>query len=430
MKRKLILLSVILLVFSPVLTAQKALSTPNPSKEAVALYRYLLDMKGKKILSGQMSAPWGINELDYIKINTGKQPAVNGVDFINPKDNPKELQDAIDWWKSGGITTIMWHMGAPGIGQGYENSKKFIEIDKIFQEGTPENVAFWSELKIKADMLTAVRDANVPVLWRPFHELNGNWFWWGKQGPEKFKKLWITMYDYFVKERGLNNLIWVLCYTGDPDAKWYPGDKYVDIAGADTYAKNDSPQKPMYTTVKTITGDKFPIAFHECGMLPNPDKCLSEGVMWSWWMEWHTSHLQGLDKTYLKYVYDHDLIVTKDELPDIMAQYSWDAGCKPSVVMPQIKIGKGKWQQSNMIPATSGTKISCKVKVTDPGTLSWSGYGTSGSSSNQTITVKGIGTITVTFKNKCGATSTQTFNIYDTAKSPALDPKAPVLGSV
>lgn len=325
MKRTLILLFAFFITSSNIsIVTQQTLCTPKPSKEAVALYRYLLDMKGKKILSGQMSAPWGINELEYLQANTGKQPAINGVDFINPNDNPKEVQNAIDWWKSGGITTIMWHMGAPGIGQGYENSKKAIDIDKCFQEGTPEFIAFWSELKIKADMLVIIRDANVPVLWRPFHELNGNWFWWGKQGPEKFKKLWITMFNYFVKDRGLNNLIWVLCYTGEPDAKWYPGDEYVDIAGADTYVKNDSPQMTMYNKVKTIVNDKFPIAFHECGIPPNPDQCLSQGVMWSWWMEWHTSHLQSVDKTYLKYVYDHDLVITRDEVPDIMAQYGWN----------------------------------------------------------------------------------------------------------
>jgi hypothetical protein len=186
----------------------------------------------------------------------------------------------------------------------------------------------------------------------------------------------------------------------------------------------------MFNTVKAITGDKFPIAFHECGIPPNPDQCLKQGVMWSWWMEWHTSHLQGLDKTYLKYVYDHDLVVTRDELPDIMAQYGWDESCKSSVILAQIKIGKGKWQQSNTIPAGSGTKVKCKVQVTDSGILSWSGYGTSGSSQEQTVTVKGTGIITVTFKNKCGATSTQTFNIVDALSSPVLSPKIPARGAI
>ncbi len=278
-------------------------------------------MYGKKILSGQMWASWGYDELKYIKEVTGKQPAMRGMDFINNRENEAEAQRAIDWWKGGGIPTIMWHWGAPSVGEGYENSKKPVNIDSIFIEGTPQNKSFWFELEKKADLLQKIRDADVPILWRPFHELDGNWFWWGKQGPKKFKKLWITVYDYMVNKRKLNNLIWVLCYTGSPDPAWYPGKQYVDIAGADTYDVGDSPQTAMYKKVKDIVGDKMPVTYHECGTPPNPDKCLSEGTMWSWWMEWHTGHLQKVDKTYLKFVYDHNLIITLDEVPDIMKEY-------------------------------------------------------------------------------------------------------------
>lgn len=309
--------------FALSILAQKSvqLTTPNPSKEAKALFSYLNDMYGKKIISGQMWAPWGYDELKYIKEITGKQPAMRGMDFIDNKQNDAEVQHAIDWWKSGGIPTIMWHWGAPSVGEGYENSKKPVSIDSIFMEGTPQNISFWKEMKLKADLLEKIRDANVPILWRPFHELNGNWFWWGKQGPEKFKKLWITMYDYMVNKRKLNNLIWVLCYTGNPDAAWYPGKQYVDIAGADTYAKNTSPQTKMYQQVKQIVGDKMLLTYHECGIPPNPDSCKSEGSMWSWWMEWHTGHLKNTDKEYLKFIYNHDLIITLDEVPDIVKKY-------------------------------------------------------------------------------------------------------------
>ena len=109
------------------------------------------------------------------------------MDFIDQKDNENEVKYAIEWWKAGGIPTIMWHWGAPGIGEGYENSKKPIDIDKCFQEGTTEYKSFWLELKNKADLLEKTRDANVPIIWRPYHELNGNWFWWGKQGPKNSK---------------------------------------------------------------------------------------------------------------------------------------------------------------------------------------------------------------------------------------------------
>ena len=311
------------LLFPPHVQAQTtaSLSNKEASPEAVALYRYIIDMFGKKILSGQMYSGWGFDEFKYVYNATGKYPAIKGLDFIQESLNDTVTQEAADWWKSGGIVTIMWHMGAPGIGEGYENSKKEINIDNCFQPGTVEYKVFWDELKRKADLLERLKIAHVPVLWRPFHELNGNWFWWGKQGPEKFKKLWTSMYDYFVNKRKLTNLVWVLCYTGKPDVAWYPGDQYVDIAGADTYNVGDSAMPAMYQAVKNITGTRVPITYHECGVPPNPDSCLSKGTLWSWWMEWHTSFIRKVDLKYLQYVYNHDLIITKDEVPDIMAKY-------------------------------------------------------------------------------------------------------------
>lgn len=301
---------------------QHRLSDAHATKEAKALYAYIIDMFGKKTLTGQMFSGWGFDEINYVHKITGKYPAIKGFDFIQSSLNDSVVRGAIQWWKEGGIPTIMWHWGAPGIGEGYPNSKKEIDITKCFQKGTGEYDSFWTELKTKADLLERLQKAKVPVLWRPFHELNGNWFWWGKQGPGNFKRLWITMYDYFVKERKLNNLIWVLCYTGEPDSAWYPGNQYVDIAGADIYGKGDSPMPEMYKAVKAITGNRVPVAYHECGVPPDPDKCFKDGVMWSWWMEWHTQFIRDVDTVYLKQVYNNNLTITRDEVPDIMKIYS------------------------------------------------------------------------------------------------------------
>lgn len=95
----------------------------------------------------------------------------------------------------------------------------------------------------------------------------------------------------------------------------------VDIAGADTYNLGNEPQAEMYHKVQTIVDDKRILTYHECGVPPDPEKCKAQGVMWSWWMEWHTSHIASVNKDYLKYVYNHDLIVTLDEVPDIVAVY-------------------------------------------------------------------------------------------------------------
>jgi Glycosyl hydrolase family 26/Ricin-type beta-trefoil lectin domain-like/Secretion system C-terminal sorting domain len=313
---------ILLLGFSFTTNAQRVLANPNATNEAKALYKYIQDMYGKKILSGQMWSGFSGDELAYIQTNTGKQPAIRGMDFITESQNNAEVQRATDWWKTGGIPTIMWHWGAPSKGEGYPSSQLTIDINRCFQPGTAEYISFWNELRIKADHLQTLRDANIPVLWRPFHELNGGWFWWSKGGAAQFIRLWTTMYNYFVNDRKLNNLIWVLCYTGSPDGSWFPGNQYVDIGGADTYTSSTGPQLSMFNQTKnSLGGNVMPIAFHECGTPPNPDQCLSQGAMWSWWMEWHTSWLYNLDKAYLKTLYNHSLVITKDEVPNIMAVY-------------------------------------------------------------------------------------------------------------
>ncbi|GAB3937838.1 glycosyl hydrolase [Mucilaginibacter myungsuensis] len=300
--------------------ARLSLSNKNASAEAKAVYAYLQDMYGKKMLAGQMTSNWGFDELKYVLDSTGKLPAIRGLDFVDSAKNNNEVKFAKAWWKQGGIPTIMWHWGAPAIGSGYENSKKEIDIDKIFQQGTPEHTAFWKELKEKAQLLKKLKRAKVPVLWRPFHELNGNWFWWGKQGPDRFKRLWITMYNYYVHDQHLDNLIWVHCYMDKPDAAWYPGREYVDIAGPDTYQPGLS-RKGMYEQTRAIVGDTMPIAFHECGIPPDPAKSFAEGSKWSWFMQWHTDHLKKVPAAHLKYVYDHDLVVTLDKVPNIKKAY-------------------------------------------------------------------------------------------------------------
>lgn len=296
------------------------LSNKKASKQAKALYSYIQDMYGKKILSGQMVSTGKFDELKYVQDSTGKLPAIRGMDFIDSSKNENQVQVAKEWWQKGGIPTIMWHWGAPAIGNGYENSKKEVDIDKVFEKGTPEYKAFWKELKEKAKLLKKLKRAHVPILWRPYHELNGDWFWWGKKGPEQFKRLWITMYDYYVHKKRLNNLIWVLCYTGKPDSAWNPGRQYIDIAGADTYAPND-PHLDMYKKVESIVGKVMPIAFHECGIPPDPAKSFAIGAKWSWFMEWHTSYIRKVPTDYLKYIYNNDMVITLDKVPDIMATY-------------------------------------------------------------------------------------------------------------
>jgi hypothetical protein len=399
------------------------LCTPNPSDEAVALYRFLHDMFGRKILSGQMWVPWGINEIEYIEDSTGRRPAIAGFDYIDNNANNNETQKAINYWNAGGIPTIMYHWGAPGIGEGYEASQTYTSIDSCFTPGTDEYDDYWFELDRKADQLIKLRNANVPVLWRPFHELNGGWFWWSMEGPEQFKRLWIDMYNYFVNVRGLNNLIWVLCYTSDADLAWYPGDAYVDIIGCDTYDGGAGSHITMFNEASSlIPGINDPVSYHECGVPPDPDLCIEDNAMWSWWMQWHTAHLTNTDPDYLRRVYNHDLVITLDEVPDIMNVYNWNDTCTPSEIMPYLRIDGGDWLQTSLAGVLSSTTVTFRPEAAGVGNWSWSGCGTSGSENEQTITVGDLCTATATFVNECGATSTQTFNIYNDCVPSTITP--------
>ena len=290
--------------------------TPGASPEARALLNYLYALYGKKTLSGQMWSPWGIDEIETVEEITGKLPAIRGQDYIHESANVRENQLATEWWKAGGIPTLMWHWGAPSLGEGYEQSKLTIDINRCFQPGTAEHAAMWGDMARIADHLTELRDAQVPVLWRPLHEFDGGWFWYGKGGGELFIRLWRTLFDYFVQERQLNNLIWVLCHCGEPRADWNPGKSYYDLAGPDSYGTGT--QEALFNQVKTLYGKTVPIPYHECGMIPDPEECFEKNVTWSWWMLWHTSHLTNHDRDALIHAYHHDRIVTRDQLPNFM----------------------------------------------------------------------------------------------------------------
>lgn len=291
-----------------------ALSNPKASKEARQLFAELIAYKKMgKILSGQMWSPWGGDEVEYLYKTTGKYPAVRGHDLIIEANNENEIKLLIEWYRKGGIPTLMWHWGAPTQGEGYEQSKQMIDIAKCFVDGTPEHKAMWDDLNRVGKWLTILRDAKVPVLWRPLHEFDGRWFWYGKGSAQDFIQLWRTMYDYFTKDLKLNNLIWVLPHSQEFRAECDPGRAYYDLAGADSYDTNN--QKHLYQAVQETHGAaNLLIPLHECGVLPDPDQCAKDGMMWSWWMLWHTNFVRDHDKEQLKRIYNHPLILTLDEL--------------------------------------------------------------------------------------------------------------------
>lgn len=291
------------------------LTNKNSTARTQALYDYLWSMKGKGILSGQQEFPMDHNhgeELRYIKEVTGKEPAILGLDYIC-NDFHGVNERALAWYKKGGIVSICWHWGIPPYGLGYPSSKESVDLAELLTPGTALHQGFLDNMDQTAEALKELRDLDVPVLWRPFHEFDGTWFWWGKGGSAAFVQLWRTMYDRYVNHHGLNNLIWVLGYGGEKGEGYYPGDEYVDIMGVDCYS--EGVHEELYQWVQTQTDKKMPLCHHENGPIPEPGLLQEKGIDWGWFLTWHTIHIHEQNsRSYLNYVYNHPYVITLDQL--------------------------------------------------------------------------------------------------------------------
>lgn len=278
-----------------------------------AVYQYICDNFGKVMLSCQQESTWMGSpdyEMNYIKRTTGKLPAMRGLDFMN-NDFSGVVMRARAWDAKGGLVTICWHTGVKSSGY-QESLDDKPDFTKLLTEGTEEYNTMMESWDEAAKALQQLRDAGVPVFWRPFHEFDGRWFWWGKSGGDYFIQLWQLMHDKFTNEYGLDNLIWVLGYSGDVKSGWYPGDEYVDIIGSDTY--DNSTNIKAWNKLLKIANK--PMAFHECGNVPSIEEFEKDGDIWSWFMVWHTDYITKNDAENLKAVYNSDKVITLDELPD------------------------------------------------------------------------------------------------------------------
>ncbi|MDE7360383.1 MAG: glycoside hydrolase family 26 protein [Oscillospiraceae bacterium] len=292
------------------------LSNPASNDKTRRIYEYICGNFGKRIITAQQESIWvkgSEYEMDHLKAVTGRLPAMRGLDF---KDNDFEgvVERSKEWSSRGGLVNICWHTGV-GISGYPESKEEFPDFERLFTEGTEENRTLMATWERGARCLQELRDADVTVLWRPFHEFDGKWFWWGKGGAENFKRLWRMMYEKYTREYGLNNLIWVLGYADNVEDGWYPGDEYCDIVGSDHYEENGASTHKLGWERSRALADK-PAAFHECGPLPEISDFVRDGAMWSWFMIWHSKFLMENDEGVLSRVYNDDLAVTLDKLPE------------------------------------------------------------------------------------------------------------------
>ena len=338
------------------LSPTRELSNPNASQTTKNLYSYLCDQYGNHIISGQQEYCGEHNynlwnspdvfikdneeEFEFLEKTTGKQPAIRGIDLLTYnstttwRDHAPER--AIEWFnKYHGIPSLTWHWSVPSNKDDTE-AYFYVEsanaqyttfsISKALEEGTWEHEKLLADIDVIATELTKLKEADVPVLWRPLHEAEGAWFWWGAEGPENCKALYRLLYDKLTNEYGLDNLIWVWTgYTYATSADWYPGDDVVDIVGYDKYNAVDglpnlsSISSTFYSLVQSTDCKKM-VAMSENDSIPSLENLVNDKAAWLYFCPWYKNYLmseQNNPTENLKEIYNSEYCITLDELPDI-----------------------------------------------------------------------------------------------------------------
>ncbi|MEX2235424.1 MAG: glycosyl hydrolase [Cyclobacteriaceae bacterium] len=313
------------------------LVTPSPTAKTDSVYSLLSSLYGKVILSGQYG---GLTEFNRIKNLSGKTPVLRGFDLIDYSPSrvehgatSTETENAIGWSQQRGMVTVCWHWNAPKdlIDQpgkewwrGFYTDATTFDVSKAMADDTSEEYTLiLRDIDAIAVQLKKLSGANVPVLWRPLHEAEGKWFWWGAKGAEPCKWLWKLLFERLVNHHSLRNLIWVWTSTGTPDAlNWYPGDEYVDLIGADIYLPAGSYGSNFITfdNIAALYEGRKIIALSENGPIPDPDKLFNEGAAWSWFSTWSGSFItDGILNTenHIVKVFNHDYVITLDEIDQI-----------------------------------------------------------------------------------------------------------------
>jgi mannan endo-1,4-beta-mannosidase len=347
------------------LDVQPVLTDSQATPETQLLMNYLTEVYGNHIISGQQEIYGGGNdgntelEFDWIHNLTGKYPAIRGFDFMNY--NPLygwedgTTDRMIDWVNNrDGIATASWHINVPRnfttyqLGDHvdwkeatYKPTETNFNTANAVIPGTKEYQYVMSTIDDLAEQLLILQDNNVPVLFRPYHEAEGNgglngegaWFWWASAGADVYKQLWDMLYTELTETYGLHNLIWTYnSYVYNTSPAWYPGDDQVDIVGYDKYNtiynRNDGlsgvPNEDAITSIfyqlVDLTNGKKMVAMTENDTVPSVQNLTEEKSGWLYFCPWYGEHLMSSAFNYpatLKTLYQSDYVITLDELPNL-----------------------------------------------------------------------------------------------------------------
>ena len=308
---------------------------PNAATEVRAVLEYLESIRGKGIIVGQHTQTMEQRELKQIEKVTGKVPALCGFELLaySPNinyetcdeeclkeinENKGTLQRAYEWAEKGGLITFTWHWYSPigGKDKAFYSVNTDFDASKVFEEGSEERKAFYHDMDVMAELLQGFADKKIPILWRPFHESEGQWFWWGAKGMDVARKLYREMFRYYTDVKHLDNLIWV---WNNPRAEGYVGDEYCDIVTMDAYppAHEHISLSEKYDELSQFASKK-PLAIGEIGTIPSIEAIEKEKLDWLWFMVWSNDFVMTEKFTteeFYKEQYNQEYAITLEKLP-------------------------------------------------------------------------------------------------------------------
>jgi len=274
----------LLILFLILASSASAINTVDgkSTHETKALFANLKEIQESKILVGQHDATmyghtWsGDENRSDMKDVCGSHPALIGFDFALITNKPSAmtknrsellLRRMIETYNRGGVVTMCWHTDNPLNGETawVDTTKAVVNTVKELLLGGKANEVYKNKLKQIAEMAKMTKGADgklVPIIFRPFHEMEGGWFWWGRpyRTSEEFKSLWRFTVEYLRDSLEVHNFL----YAFSTDCKFktredylidYPGDNYVDVLGMDDYwdFRPDGANNPV------LAGDKIKI---------------------------------------------------------------------------------------------------------------------------------------------------------------------------
>ncbi len=296
--------------------------TPGASPEAVELLNFLYRISGKQTLSGQHNFP-GDKDRETLEAARawGKTPAIFGKDWGFAKEGSKDsafvrndiVKQLKEQYQKGSLVVMCWHevpptadepvsfRGQRGGGGGIVTNLNSVQgqlteaqYKDLLTPGTALHEHWCAQVDAIVPCLKALQDAHVPLLWRPLHEMNGTWFWWGgRKGEYGTAAMYKMMFDRLVNYHKIKNLIWVWNVdrpegTSLKFEECWPGREYVDVLSLDCYGQF---KQSYYDDLLKLANGK-PIALGEVGRNLSLE-ALHAQPKWAWWMVWAGMAVRG-----------------------------------------------------------------------------------------------------------------------------------------